>query len=77
MKLITDLVEQNEFLKILFKSIPCGVIIVDEELRTRAMNNVLEQVVGDSSRMSLGRLGGEMLGCIHSKKLAMRSESVV
>ena len=65
MEPIADMLGQDGFLKNLFESIPCGVLILDGERRVQAVNNVMEQTFGISEADVLNMRGGEALGCIH------------
>lgn len=65
---ITELLNQDQFLKNLFQSIPCGVLIVDRDRRVQALNNVLEQTLGISKAEAIDKRGGEALRCIHAFK---------
>ena len=66
MKPIIELLNQKSFLKSLFESIPCGVLIVDRDRRIQAINRVLEQTFGISEPEVVDKRGGEALRCIHS-----------
>jgi len=66
MKPIADILKQDGFLKDLFESIPCGILIIDGERRVQAVNNVMEQTFGLSGAGVLNKRGGEALGCIHA-----------
>ncbi len=66
MKPVTEVLNQEGFLKNLFESIPCGVLIVDSERRVQAVNNVLEQTFGISGAEVIDKRGGEALECIYS-----------
>ncbi|MFC1812395.1 sigma-54 interaction domain-containing protein [Thermodesulfobacteriota bacterium] len=68
MKPITELFNQKGFLKNLFESIPCGVLIVDRDRRVQVINSVLEQTFGISEAEVIDKRGGEALGCIHAFK---------
>ena len=68
MKPITELLNQKRFLKSLFESIPCGVLIVDCDRRVHAINNVLEQILGISEAEVIDKRAGEVLRCIHASK---------
>ena len=68
MRRIAELLEQEGFLKILFQSIPCGVLIVNHDRRIQAVNHVLERTFGVSEAEVIDKRGGEALGCIHSFK---------
>jgi transcriptional regulator with PAS, ATPase and Fis domain len=66
MKPVTEILNQDGFLKNLFDAIPCGVLVVDSERRVKAVNNVLEQTFGISGAEVIDKRGGEALECIHS-----------
>lgn len=68
MRPITELLKQQGFLKNLFEAIPCGVLIVDQDRRVKAINNVVEQAFGLSVAEVFNKRGGEALRCIHSAK---------
>ena len=68
MRSITSLLNQHGFLKNLFESIPCGVLIVDRDRRVQAVNNVLERTFGISRAEAIDKRGGEALKCIHAFK---------
>ena len=66
MKPVTELLNQNSFLKNMFESLPCGILIVDEERRVQAVNNAIERAFGVDKAEAINRRGGEVLGCIHA-----------
>ncbi len=68
MKPIGKLLNQEGFLKTLFDSIPCGVLIVDRDRRIQAVNNVMERTFGISSGEVIDKRGGEALRCIHTSE---------
>ena len=68
MKPITDLLNQDGFLRTLFESIPCGVLVVDDDRRVRAVNNVLERTFGLSQAEVVDKRGGEALKCVHAEE---------
>jgi len=68
MKPIGKLLNQEGFLKALFDSIPCGVLIVDRDRRIQAVNNVMERTFGISSAEVIDKRGGEALRCIHASE---------
>ena len=65
-KPITALLDRDGFLKTLFESIPCGVLIVDEDRRVQAVNNVLERTFGLAGTDVIDKRGGEALRCVHA-----------
>ncbi|MBW2640679.1 MAG: sigma 54-interacting transcriptional regulator [Deltaproteobacteria bacterium] len=68
MKPIVEILNQEGFLKSLFESIPCGVLIVDGDRRILAVNNVLEQTFGISGAEIIDQRGGEALKCVNAFK---------
>lgn len=68
MKPISDILNQEGFLKNLFESIPCGVLIVDRDTRVQAVNNVMERTFGISRGVAFDKREGEALRCVHSFK---------
>ncbi|KPJ58397.1 MAG: Fis family transcriptional regulator [Planctomycetes bacterium DG_23] len=63
---IAELLKEEGFLKTLFQSIPCGVLVVDGDRRVRAVNALLERTFGISEAKVVGKRGGEALRCIHA-----------
>ncbi len=61
MKPIGKLLNQKGFLKSLFESIPCGVLIIDGDRRVMAVNNVVERTFGISGAEAMDQRGGEAL----------------
>jgi len=68
MKPIGKLLNQKGFLKSLFESIPCGVLIIDGDRRVLAVNNVVERTFGISGVEVMDQRGGEALGCVNALK---------
>ena len=68
MKPIGKLLNQKGFLKSLFESIPCGVLIFDGDRRVLAVNNVVERTFGISGVEVMDQRGGEALGCVNAFK---------
>ena len=66
MKPVSELLNQNAFLKSLFESIPCGVLIIDRDRRIQAVNNVMERAFGVSKAGAIDKRGGEALRCIYA-----------
>jgi len=63
---IKHLLNQDSFLKSLYESIPCGVLIVDRDRRVQTVNNVLERTFGISAAEVINKRGGEALRCIYA-----------
>jgi len=68
MKPIVEFLNQEGFLKSLFESIPCGVLIIDGDRRVLAVNNILEQTFGISGAEVMDQRGGEALRCVNAFK---------
>jgi len=68
MKPIGKLLNQKGFLKSLFESIPCGVLIIDGDRRVLAVNNVVERTFGISGAEVMDQRGGEALRCVNAFK---------
>jgi transcriptional regulator with PAS, ATPase and Fis domain len=68
MKPIVEFLNREGFLKSLFESIPCGVLIIDGDRRVLAVNNVLEQTFGISGAEVIDLRGGEALRCVNAFK---------
>lgn len=66
MKSVVELLSEDGFLKGMFESIPCGVLIVDKDRVVHAVNNAIEKTFGISRSEALYRRGGEVLQCIHA-----------
>ncbi len=66
MRPVTELLDSNDFLKNLFESLPCGVLIMDRERRVQAVNNTLERAFGIRLSEVINRRGGEILKCVHA-----------
>ncbi len=70
MKPVAELIGREDFLKTLFESIPCGVLIVDRDRRVQTVNNVLEKTFGVSKATVFDKRGGEALNCVHASESA-------
>lgn len=66
MKPIAELLNQDGFLKTLFESIPCGMLIMDQDRQVQAINKVLERTFGISRAEVFNKRTGEALRCIHA-----------
>ena len=67
MRPVNEYLNQAGFLKTLFHAIPCGVLIVDEDRRVMAVNDVLERSFNISQNRVMNMRGGDALRCIHAK----------
>ena len=66
MRPVTELLNHNDFLKNLFESLPCGVLIMDKERRVHAVNNTIERTFGVRLSEVVNRRGGEVLNCVNA-----------
>jgi transcriptional regulator with PAS, ATPase and Fis domain len=66
MRPVTELLNSNDFLKNLFESLPCGVLIMDKERRVQAINNTVERTFGLRLSEVINRRGGEILKCVNA-----------
>ncbi|MCD6287814.1 MAG: sigma 54-interacting transcriptional regulator [Candidatus Hydrogenedentes bacterium] len=62
---VSQLLNQNGFLKVLFETIPCGVLIVDRDQRVHAANNVVDRTFGGAATEIVDSRPGNALHCIH------------
>jgi transcriptional regulator with PAS, ATPase and Fis domain len=62
---VSSLLNQEEFLKVLFEAIPCGVLVVDDEWRVHAVNDVVERTFGTAATEIVDGRPGDALHCIH------------
>ena len=68
MRPVTELLNHNGFLKNLFESLPCGVLIMDKDRRVQAVNNAIERTFGIRLSEVISRRGGEVLNCVHASE---------
>jgi len=62
---IANLLFNNNFIKILVDSLPCGFLVVDKDGRVQVVNNILERVLKVSKKAAVGKGTGNALGCLH------------
>ena len=67
---IAQMLRDNILTSTLIDSLSCGIIVVDEEGRVQALNNVVENVVGVTEQVVKGKGGGDTLGCVHASESA-------
>ena len=65
MDAITDILLGNNFTSTLVDSLPCGLMVVDEQGRVQLVNNILERVLKVSKQTAIGKATGNVLGCLH------------
>ncbi len=66
MEKIIDLFEKNNFLKILFNSIPMGVMLVDESQRVQTVNNFMRQTFNVHDGTLVDKEIGKVIHCINN-----------
>jgi PAS domain S-box-containing protein len=62
---VANLLQSNHFAGTLIDSLPCGFVVLDEDGRVQAMNNIMERVLGITRKTAVGKKQGEVLRCIH------------
>jgi len=63
---INEILSQDGMLNAIFQNIPCGILVVDQDRRVKALNNVLQQTYDLDPETVLDEKSGEVLRCIHS-----------
>jgi PAS domain-containing protein len=64
-KTLDRLLSDNNFVRSLIDSLPCGLLIVDSQSRVQAVNNVFESILGINKQAVLGKGPGDALRCLH------------
>ncbi|MDP6439857.1 MAG: sigma 54-interacting transcriptional regulator [Candidatus Brocadiia bacterium] len=64
---IAELLAQDGFLRSLFESIPCGVLVADQSGRVHAANDVIRQAFGPLP-VALEARVGDVLHCLHAQE---------
>lgn len=62
-----DLLEKDEFFKVLFNTIPAQVLIVDKHGTIQAINKLTENLLGVKDEEFIMKKGGELFRCIFVK----------
>jgi len=65
---ISTMLRENSFVRNLMDCLPCGVIVVDEGGRVKALNSVLQNAVGVTEPGVLGKGSGNALGCVRASE---------
>lgn len=60
------LLQDQNFVRTLMDSLPCGFMVLDEEGRVQLMNTIMQQTFGISEQPVRGKRYGDILKCIHS-----------
>ncbi|MCP4398040.1 MAG: sigma-54-dependent Fis family transcriptional regulator [bacterium] len=60
------LLQNSGFVKTLMDSLPCGVMVLNEQGRVKMVNHVLTRAFGNTSPMTAGTQKGHILHCIHT-----------
>ena len=66
MRPVTELLNSDDFLKNLFESLPCGVLIMDKDRKVQAINNTIERTFGIRMAEVFNLRGGEVLKCVNA-----------
>ena len=62
MRLVAELLNEDGFLKTMFESIPCGMLIIDSDRRIQTMNNVMERGFNVCMSETIDSLEGVLIG---------------
>ena len=65
---LSQIMKSPEFMVTLFDSIPCGVVVVDDNRQIVAANRIFENAVGLEQGQSIGSCEGEAIGCLNAGK---------
>ena len=64
MRPVAELLNEEGFLKTMFESIPCGMMIVDSDRRIQALNNVMEHGFNVCMSEAIDSRAGGLIGCM-------------
>ena len=67
---VIDALQEESFLKSLFQAIPCGVFVVDIDLKVQAVNKVMEQAIGIVGTDVINSSSGNVLKCVNASNSA-------
>ena len=67
---VADVLQEESFLKSLFQAIPCGVFVVDTDLKVQAVNKVMEQGIGVVGTDLINSSTGKVLRCVNESTSA-------
>lgn len=62
----SDLLRNQHFVRTLMDSLPCGVMVLDEQGRVQIVNDLVKRVFGAAEHAAIGNMTGNLLGCIHT-----------
>ena len=57
------MLHENDFVRTLMDSLPCGVMILDHQAQVVTVNKALEQIIGPTSQV-VGKGAGQSIGCV-------------
>jgi len=57
------LLHENDFVRTLMDSLPCGVMILDHQCQVVTINKALEKIIGPASQVA-GKGAGQSIGCV-------------
>jgi transcriptional regulator with PAS, ATPase and Fis domain len=61
----SPMLHDNDLVRVLMDSLPCGVMILDDQGQVVAVNKALEKILGPNSRIA-GKGAGQSIGCVWS-----------
>ena len=57
------MLHENDFVRTLMDSLPCGVMILDHQCQVVTINKALEKIIGPASQVA-GKGAGQSIGCV-------------
>ena len=66
MEPIASLLQEDGFLRSLFEAIPCGIIVVGDQGRVQAVNDVAKRAYHGVDEAAFDKAAGEAIGCLHA-----------
>jgi transcriptional regulator with PAS, ATPase and Fis domain len=57
------MLHENDFVRTLMDSLPCGVMILDHQCQVVTINKALEKIIGPASQV-VGKGAGQSIGCV-------------
>ena len=59
----STMLHENDLLRTLMDSLPCGVMILDHQAQVVTINKALEKIIGPASQIA-GKGAGQSIGCV-------------
>ncbi len=57
------MLHENDLVRTLMDSLPCGVMILDHQAQVVTINKALEKIIGPASQVA-GKGAGQSIGCV-------------